>query len=84
MFLLKPYHSKVSTEKQNFASNLADKSLASSLKVLATPMFEPYENGQKKLRIVHPEFRDPGKIFGIFLEILVRKRTELGWNEGEM
>ena len=37
--------------------------------------FEPYENVQIPYRILDPEFRDPGRIFDIFVEILVRLRT---------
>ena len=39
--------------------------------------FEPNENAQKPLRILDLGFRDPGRIFGVFLEILVRWRTSL-------
>ena len=41
--------------------------------------FEHHENEQKRnTRILQRGFWDPARIFGIFLEIWVRKMTELG------
>ena len=40
-------------------------------------LFQPHGNGQKHYRILDPEFRDPGRIYGFFLEILVRHTTKI-------
>ena len=42
----------------------------------------PTKMGEKDFRILDPGFRDPGRIFGIFLETLVGWRTRLSrkWN----
>ena len=39
--------------------------------------FKPNENRQKPFGIFDRGFRDTNRIFGVFLEILVRQRTEL-------
>ena len=40
-------------------------------------IFESWENGQKPLRILAAGFRDSGRILEVYLEILVKQRTEL-------